>query len=120
MITNTVTKTIPGMTIELKRYFVQIGRNGELSKKPQYGVTLDYDSKDGMTAGEFVTYLTKKIAYKFEKTPHIEKKAAALAQALLTQLETSNDGVEVRPRRVDCGAPSLGRTGIPTRPLAYA
>lgn len=116
IVTNTYQITMSGETYELKKYFVQINSRGGASAKPLYA----FEKADGMTRDELIGYLTKKIAYKFENTPNIEKKAKSIALHFLAQLEAANDEIEVRPRRVDCGAPSLGRTGIPTRPLAYA
>lgn len=116
IVTNTYQITMSGETYELKKYFVQIDNRGGSSVKPLYA----FDKADGMTRDELVGYLAHRIAYKFDQIPGITKKAKSIALHFLTQLEATNDEVVVPARRVDCGAPSLGRTGIPTRPLAYA
>lgn len=116
IVTNTDQITMSGESYELKKYFVQVGNRCGASAKPVYA----FEKADGMTRDELVGYLTHRIAYKFDQISGIEEKAKSIALRFLAQLEAANDEVEVRPSRVDCGAPSLGLTGIPTCPLAYA
>lgn len=115
-VTNTYQITMSGETYELKKYFIQVNTRGGVSAKPLYA----FGKVDGMSREELIGYLTNRIAYKFDHIPGIARKAKAIALQFLARLDAFTDEVEVRPRRVDCGAPSLGRTGIPTRPLVNA
>lgn len=117
---NTKTVTISGKAYTLHKYLTQTDRNGNYSKFPQYAVTTSTSTKDSMNAAEMVAHLTDLIAFKYDHIPGIRSKAKKIAQQFFLRLECSNDAVEVPARRVDPGAPKLGRTGIPTRPLVPA
>ena len=117
---NTKTVTISGKAYTLQKYVTQIDRHGDFSKVPQYAVTSDTSSKDSMTSVELIDHLTNLIAFKYDHIPGIHSKAKKIARDFFIRLECANDPVEVPARRIDSGAPKLGRTGIPTRPLVPA
>lgn len=117
---NTKNVSISGKTYTLHNYLTQTDRNGNYSKFPQYAVTSPTSTRDSLNAAELVAYLTDLIAFKYDHIPGIRSKAKKIAQQFFIRLECSNDEVEVPARRVDSGAPKLGRTGIPTRPLVPA
>lgn len=120
MIVNTHTITMSGQPYTLQKYFTQVGRNGELSRNAQYAVSGANLYRDSMTAAELLDFLTNTIAFKFAHIPGVDKKANSIARDFMERLESSNDVVEVPVTRTDCGAPKLGRPGLPTRPLVAA
>ncbi len=117
---NTKTVTISGTAYTLQKYVTQIDRHGNYSKVPQYAVSTEGSTKDSMTSVELIDHLTKLIAFKYDHIPGIQSKAKKIAHDFFIRLECANDPIEVPARRVDPGAPKLGRTGIPTRPLVPA
>lgn len=103
IVTNKLNLTRKGRSFTIVKGLEEVGV-GKLAKKFTYDWS---DSRKGFSREE----MTQQIQLRLE-VPRI------VALTLLDKLDNSNVEEEEPVRRVDPGAPALGRPGLPVRPLA--